>query len=99
MDWTMIEHICISVAVVGAALTYIIKGIRFAKKPADDVNKKLDSDNKRLVKLEEESEYISKSIGILMKSNLAILGHLQTGNNSGKMSEMEREIQDFLITN
>ena len=41
MDWETIEHICISIAVVGAAVTYIYKAFKFAKKPADDINSKV----------------------------------------------------------
>ena len=97
MDWDAVQSICVSIAVVGAAITYIYKGIKFAKKPSDDINEKLDNDNKRLKSLEGQYRYIVSSIGVLMRSNLVILRHLQTGNESGKMSKMEQELQNFLI--
>ena len=99
MNWEMIEHLCISVAVVGAAISYIYRGFKFAKKPADDVNDKLDRDYKRLNKLDEEFGYISDAIAMLLKSDMIMLSHLRTGNNTGKIKEMENELQDFLINN
>lgn len=99
INWETIEHICISIAIVGAAITYIWKGIKFAKKPADDVSSKLDNDNKRINKLMKDFDYIDKAIGVLLRSELAILGHLQTDNNTGRMAAAEKEIQEFLINN
>jgi archaellum component FlaC len=84
------------VCVSGGWLIRIFKGI---KKPADDVHEKLDNDNKRIKSLEGELDYISKSISVLMRSNLVILGHLSTNNNTQEMAKMEKEIQDFLINN
>ena len=97
MDWNAIEHFCISIAVVGAAITYIYKGVKFAKKPSDDVNEKLDNDNKRLKALEGQYRYIVSAIGVLMRCDLVMLKHLQTGNNSGKMAQAEKDLHDFLI--
>ena len=85
-----------ALCVAGGWLIRIIKGI---KKPGDDIIIKLDRDNKRLVNLEEEIDYVGRSISLLMKSNLVILGHLQSNNNTGEMTKMEQEIQDFLIQN
>lgn len=99
INWETIEHICISIAIVGAAITYIWKGIKFAKKPADDVASMLDNDNKRINKLMKDFDYIDKAIGVLLRSELAILGHLQTDNNTGRMAAAEKEIQEFLINN
>ena len=80
--------------VAGGWLVKIIKGIR---KPADDINAKLDRDNKRIKRLEDDMDYISQSISMLMRCELVMLGHMRTNNNTGKMAEMETEIQDFLI--
>ena len=99
INWETVEHVCISIAIIGAALKYIWGGFKFAKKPADDIHSKLDNDNKRINKLRDDIDYMDKAIGILLRSELAILGHLQTDNNSGKMAEAENEIQEFLINN
>ena len=104
MSWETIEHICISIAVVGAAVTYMYKAFLAAKKPSDSIKGKfesidqqLDRDNSKIIGFEEELDYISSSVGLLMKSNLAILGHLTTNNNSGQLAKVEEEIQHFLI--
>ena len=97
MNWEMIEHVCISIAVVGAALTYIYKGMKFAKKPAEDVNAKLERDFKRINELEERQDYNCKSIKLLMRSEMAILKHLQSGNSTGEMSKVEKDIKEFLL--
>ena len=96
--------ICASFSVVCVAVGWLIKIAKGVKKPVDDVNDrfkdiddKLDNDNKRLKSLDEDIEYISKAISVLMRSNLVILGHLSTNNNTSEMAAMEKEIQDFLI--
>lgn len=78
------------------AAGWVIRIINGLKKPADDINSKLDSDNKRIKKLEDDMDYITDSISILMRCNLVMLGHMRTNNNSGRMAEMENEIQEFL---
>lgn len=82
--------LCVSVG-------WFIKIVKAMKKPNDDINTKLDNDHKRLCELESQYKYITSSIGVLMRCDLVMLAHLRDGNNSGKMSAMEKEIQDFLI--
>ena len=83
-----------SVCVAGGWVLKIIKGI---KKPSEDVNTKLDSDNKRIKALEEQSAFILKAISLLLQDDLVILNHLRTTNNTGEMAEQERKVQDFLV--
>ena len=97
MNWEVFEQACISIAIVGAALTYIYRGLKFAKKPADDVNEKLDRDNRRLNSLEEKQDYNSKAIKMLMRGELAILGHISTNNNTGEIAKVEKEMKEFLL--
>lgn len=99
MNWEMIEHLCISIAVVGAAITYIYKGVRAVKKPADDVNEKLARDFEKINKLESQQDYNSRAIKLLMRGELAMLGHLATNNNDGEMAKVEADIQEFLLNN
>lgn len=89
--------ICAGFTAMCVAGGWLIKIIKAAKKPADDVREKLDNDNKRIKKLEDEMAYITDAISLLMRCDLAILGHMRTNNNSGQMAKMEAEIQDFLI--
>ena len=69
-----------SVCVAGGWVLKIIKGI---KKPSEDINTKLDNDNKRIKALEEQSAFILKAISLLLQDDLVILNHLRTTNNTG----------------
>lgn len=89
--------ICGGFTTVCVAVGWLIKLIKALKKPNTDINEKLDNDNKRIKELEDQLKYISSSIGVLMRCDLVILGHLRTNNNTGQMSKMETEIQQFLI--
>lgn len=85
-----------ALCVAGGWLIKIVRGI---KQPSVNVMKMLDSDNKRIKRLEEQMDYNSKSIKLLMRSELAILGHLATNNNTGEIAKVERDIQEFLVNN
>ena len=61
-----------------------------------DVDKKLDNDNKRIQELEKQLGFILKAISLLLQDDLAILEHLRTSNNTGKMAEQEKKLNTFL---
>ena len=61
------------------------------------VDKKFDNDNKRINDLEKQLGFILKAISLLLQDDLAILEHLRTDNNTGKMAEQEQKVQEFLI--
>ena len=85
-----------ALCVAGGWLIKIVKGL---KKPSDTVMEMLDRDNKRLRKLEDQWDYIDKAISLLMESQLAMLGHLETDNNTGNMAKARQDIEKFLIHN
>ena len=89
--------ICAGFTAVCVAGGWLIKIVKAAKKPADDVNAKLDNDNKRIKKLEEDMTFLTSSISMLMRCDLVMLAHMRTNNNTGQIAQMETEIQDFLI--
>lgn len=96
--------LCGGFTTVCVAAGWLIKIVKAMKKPGNDIHqqldnhgKMLDNDNKRIRELEDQLNYISSSIGVLMRCDLVILGHLRTNNNTGQMSKMETEIQEFLI--
>lgn len=89
--------VCAGFTCVCVAAGWLIKIIKALKKPGDDINQKLDNDNKRLKELEDQYKYITSAIGVLMRCDLVILGHLRTNNNTGQMADMEKDIQQFLI--
>lgn len=62
-----------------------------------EVDDKLDNDNKRIKKLEDEMGFMYKAISLLLQDDIAILEHLRTNNATGKMAEQEQKVQEFLI--
>ena len=70
--------------------------IEMLKDQFKDVDKKLDSDNKRIKELESHLAFILRAISLLLQDDVAILEHLRTSNNTGKMAEQEEKVLDFL---
>lgn len=85
-----------ALCVAGGWLIKIVKGI---KQPSVNVMNMLDNDNRRIKRLEEQMDYHSSATKLLMRSELAILGHLSTNNNTGEMSKVEKDIKEFLLNN
>lgn len=106
----MIEGITLGqVAALIAFVVALYGGVKYLKKELKDaitemlqdefksVDAKLDSDNRRIKDLEEQNKFIYKAISLLLQDDLAILEHLRTDNNTGKMAEQEQKVQQFLI--
>ena len=99
------EQIAAAVAFIGglyAGVKYLKKELKDAilemlKESFKDVDKKFDNDNKRINELEKQLGFILRAISLLLQDDLAILEHLRTDNNTGKMAEQEQKVQDFLI--
>lgn len=89
--------ICVGFSSVCVAVGWLVKIIKAMKKPTEDINTKLDNDNKRIKALEDQSAFILKAISLLLQDDLAILEHLRTSNNTGKMAEQEQKVQQFLV--
>lgn len=83
--------------VVCVAAGWLIKIIKALKKPSDDIHAKLDRDNKRIQKLEDDTEYVKNAMSVLLRTNIVMLSHMRTNNNTGEIAKQEEEIQDFLI--
>lgn len=100
-----LEQIAAFVLFVGG----LYGGVKYLKKELKDgivemlkdqfktVDDKLDNDNKRIKALEDQTAFILKAISLLLQDDLAILEHLRTSNNTGKMAEQEEKVQKFLI--
>ena len=89
--------VCVGFASICTAGAWAIKIVKGIKQPSVDINTKLDNDNKRIKALEDQSAFILKAISLLLQDDLAILEHLRTDNNTGKMAEQESKVQKFLI--
>lgn len=97
------------IAAVIAFVVALYGGVKYLKKEVkdalaemlksqfSDVDKKLDTDNRRIKDLEEQQKFLYKAISLLLQDDIAILEHLRTNNATGKMKEQEQKVQDFLI--
>lgn len=101
-DLTLVQ-IRDSVIVLVAVLAFVvllgnfIKTVKSWKQPHDDleawrqdVNGKLDRDNRRLNDLEEGNRVICRGI-------LALLSHEINGNSKDKLTSSQQEITNYLI--
>lgn len=107
----MLENI--TIGQIAAAVIFIgglYAGVKYLKKElkdallemltdsiSKDVDKKFENDNRRINDLEKQLGFILKAISLLLQDDLAILEHLRTDNNTGKMAEQEQKVQEFLI--
>lgn len=66
------------------------------KEQLDSIDKRFSSDDNRIKVLEDQSIFMFKAISLLLEDDIAILEHLRTNNNTGKMAEQEEEIHKFL---
>lgn len=100
-----VGQIAIFVAFVGAlygGVKYLKKEMKEAisemlKDQFEDIDDKLDKDNRRIKDLEDANKFMYKAISLLLQDDLAILEHLRTNNSTGKMAEQEQKVQAFLI--
>lgn len=84
-----------AMCVAGGWLFKIIKSL---KKPSDDINDKLDSDNKRLKTLEEKMANLDKTQPLILRTLYVICEEFKQGNDqSGRISHQQDEINKYLF--
>jgi response regulator of citrate/malate metabolism len=86
-----------AIVAAGGVIGYLIKPFAAYMKKTKQIDKEIeaikehqDNDNKRLEVLERDSK-------MNLKVQNAILGHLQTGNNTGNMSKVKKELENYII--
>lgn len=96
------------IATLIAFVVALYGGVKYLKRELKDgiilmlreqfegIDKKLDNDDKRIKALEDQSVFLFRAISLLLEDDLAILEHLRTSNNTGKMAEQEDEVHKFL---
>ena len=87
---------CVAFTSVCVAGGWLIKIIKAARKPSDDVKQMLKNDDRRLKTLEESVAFLAKAISLLLQDDLVILNHLRTSNNTGEIAKQEDKVHDFL---
>lgn len=66
------------------------------KEQFDGIDDRFKTEDNRIKALEDQSVFLFKAISLLLEDDLAILEHLRTSNNTGKMAEQEEEVHKFL---
>ena len=84
-----------------AGVKYLKKELKEAittmlKDKFDSIDKNFEDDEKRLEALEKNSAFLFKAISLLLEDDIAILEHLRTNNNTGKMEQQEAVVHKFL---
>ena len=99
-----IEQIAVFIAFVVAfygGVKYLKNELKDAiekmlKDKFDDIDKKLENDDKRIKDYAQQQAFILKAISLLLQDDLVILEHLRTSNASGEMAKQEKKVHDFL---
>lgn len=90
---------CVGFSSICVAGGWLIKIVRAAKKPAIDIHEKLDNDNKRIKRLEDDIGYIKKTQTQLLQVCLVILDELKKNNDvDGVIQKTEDDMHKFLIS-
>lgn len=61
------------------------------------INSKLDNDNRRLNRHDNELEDLQTGMRVLLRSNMAINSHLLNSNSKDKLIASNTEIQNYLV--
>ena len=104
IDVSIFLQICAGIVCIGGALGYLIRGIAFVKKPADDVSKKLnthqeylDNDKRRLDRLERAIENNSKCLVLIIETLHTMLEHFEDGNHTKELTTERKKIDTYLL--
>ena len=96
--------VCAGISCIAAAVGWVIKGINAAKRPREEIEKRLETcektiedhnrfflnDKRRLESIEDGNRVTQKAI-------LALLSHGIDGNDVEAMRSARDELQDYLI--
>ena len=99
-----IMSVCAIISALGGAIVYINKAIKAIQKPQreneekfEHIYKCLTNDKEDIRRMERLVENNTESINFLIKTNLVILKHLESGNDTGLMKDTIKEIEEWLI--
>lgn len=96
-DWQsaalVVFGICTAVLLIGN----IVKLLKDLKKPTDDQAKMVIDHERRISRIEEVSKERDRVQAISLRSQMAVLNHLITGDGREALNESQKEIQDYLI--
>ena len=103
--WNIMQIIAAGIITLGGAGGIVIGLYRWAKKPNDSQNARLDehdelldNDNRRLKILEDWKAEKTDSEKIIMKSMLALMTHAIDGNHVEELKQARDDLQSYLIS-
>ena len=101
---TLFMEICVGIAALGAAGTYILKVIGVLQAPEKKQNAALEDHEKRIKRLEEKTDNDFKSIQeiqveikIMLSATLASVKHQLNGNDTKSLESAREKLEEYLI--
>lgn len=102
--WEILQLICTAIITLGGAGAIIISIIKWAHKPTDSRDDRLNKHDEELKRHQEllERDHVRLSEleegnKILMRSMLALMSHAIDGNNTEELKRARDDMQEYLI--
>lgn len=102
--WNIVQIIAAGIVLLGSAGGVVVTLYRYAKKPNDSQNARLDkhdqlldNDNQRLKALEAWRAEKNDSERLIMKALYAIMQHSIDGNHTQKIKDSMDELEEYLF--
>lgn len=104
MSTTAIVSVCGIIMAIGGALACIGRAISAIQKPQKENERKfehiyecLTKDKDDIVELRKLANENREVIGFLVRINLVMLKHLESGNDTGEMRQTIHDVEEWLI--
>lgn len=102
--WNIIQIIAAGIVLLGSAGGVVVTLYRYARKPNDSQNARLDkhdqlldNDNQRLKALEAWRAEKNDSERLIMKALYAMMQHSIDGNHTQKIKDSMDELEEYLF--
>ena len=102
--WNIIQIIAAGIVLLGSAGGVVVTLYRYARKPNDNQNARLDkhdqlldNDNQRLKALEAWRAEKNDSERLIMKALYALMQHSLDGNHTEKITASMSELEEYLF--
>lgn len=99
--WVTIGVLIAVGIIVKLGMDLVIKARELRKPKVKDeksVQDKLEQDHKRLTALEETTARQDEELKLILRSQMAIIHHMEDGNGINKLKETREDIEEYLIS-
>ena len=99
--WVTIGVLIAAGIIVKLGMDLIIKARELRTPKVQDeksVQDKLEKDHKRLTALEETTARQDEELKLILRSQMAIIHHMEDGNGINKLKETREDIEEYLIS-